>query len=202
MKIVIIGNAASPMAGVLYDKTWKRWGINSVHRTHNPGAKWSAMFNLHRLAHLERDCPQYVDWDATFSRRNPKVPMVVIDSWKGLLQNQLIFPRASLAKQPRPDYHASSFDWMVAYAVRLGATAINIHGAQFALDSPRHEPISARACLEYWCGYAEGRGIAVREHSDCEMFLQYHLVASHSVYGYDDVTMVENRTGRRLPRCG
>lgn len=194
MRVAIIGNGASPHAGASYDERWQLWGMNSSYRAH-PGLerRWDRMFNLHRLAHLERDCPEYVDWDAAWSRRHPKVPMVVVDSWGKLLTNQAIFPRAALQKQPRGDYHASSFDWLVAYAIHLKATMIHIHGAKFALDSPREEPISARACLEYWCGYAEGRGITVREHSDCEMFVQYHLVQSRTVYGYDDVKMVEHR---------
>lgn len=195
MKVAIIGPSAHPTAGVFYDESWRIWGLNSVHRTHR--APWAKMFNLHRLAHLERDVPRYVDWDTVFSRRNPRVPVYVVDSWRGLLKNQVLFPRQKLVHQPRGDYHASSFDWMVAYAIHLKATRIHLHGARFVLDSPREEPISAQACLEYWCGYAEGRGISVVEHRDCEMFLQYHLVASRSVYGYDDVQMVEDRTKRR-----
>lgn len=191
MKIAIIGAGAGQQATWPYDDTWTFWGINSVHRTH--GAPWAAMFNLHRLAHLERDCPQYVDWDSAFSRRNPKVPMVVIDSWKGLLKHQVLFPRRELVRQPRADYHASSFDWLVAYAIHLKATRIHLHGANFALDSPREEPVSARACLEYWCGYAQGRGIEVREYDCHGLFRQFHFVMSGTVYGYDDVRMVETR---------
>lgn len=194
MKVAIIGPSSHPHAGELYDKTWELWGLNSVHTRRHDQAPWARMFNLHRLAHLERDCPQYVDWDSAYSRRHPKVPMVVVDSWKGLLKNQVIFPRAELAKQPRGHYHASSFDWLVAYAVYLKAKMINIHGAQFALDSNREEPVAAWACLEYWCGYAEGRGIPVKTHRDCDMFVQYHLVRSNTVYGYDDVAMIEDRT--------
>lgn len=176
-----------------YDSTWKLWGMNSCHLSAE-GTKWHKMFNLHRFAHLERDCPQHIDWDTAFSRRNPNCPVYVIDSWKGLLKNQVLFPRAALAKQPRPNYHASSFDWLVAYAVHLGAKCIGLHGARFALDSPREEPISAQACLEYWCGYAEGRGVKIMaDERRSELFRQYHLVASRSVYGYDDVRMVESR---------
>ena len=196
MNVAIIGPSAYAGVGLDYNrKDWEIWGINSCYR--NTGlcvSNWSRMFNLHRFAHLERDVPRYVDWDAAFSRRNPHVPMYVVDSWGGLLRNERIFPRKALAKQPRCDYHASSFDWLVAFAIHLKAKVIHIHGAQFALDSPREEPISARACLEYWCGYAVGRGIAVNVGADCEMFLQYHLVASRTVYGYDDVRMVEDRT--------
>jgi hypothetical protein len=200
MKIVIVGPQSDPTSFHFYDKTWEMWGINSAHR--RLSLPWTRMFNLHRYAHLERDCPEYVDWDVAFSRRNPKVPMVVVDRWHGLLENEVILPRAELSKQPRGDYHASSFDWMVAYAVHLKAKAIYVHGCQFALDSPRHEPISARACLEYWIGYAQGRGIDTDTAWDCDILKQYHLVVSNSVYGYDDIVMVENRTGKRYPRIG
>ena len=192
MKVAIIGGATRYGSGAHYDNSWQIWGLNSIRPKWIP--RWHKMFNLHRLQHLERDCPQYVDWDSVWSRRNPKVPFYVIDSWRGLLKNQVLFPRAALAYLPRPDYHASSLDWMVAFAIHLKAEAIHLHGVRFALDSPREEPISAQACLEYWCGYAEGRGIKVMAHSDCEMFLQFHLVVSRTVYGYDDVRMVENRT--------
>lgn len=195
MKIAIIGPSARPDAGTHYDHTWEIWGINSAYRPMWSNTHWSRMFNLHRLAHLQRDCPQYIEWDTEFSKFNPTIPMYVVDSWKGKLVNQALFPREALAKtQPRAHYHASSFDWLVAYAIHLGAESINIHGAQFTLDSHRDEPMAAWPCLEYWCGYAEGKGIKVQTHRDCDMFVQFHLVRSNTVYGWDDVRMIEDRT--------
>lgn len=191
LKIGIVGPGSDPFPGTNYDAGWQWWGINSAYR--NAYAPWTKMFNLHRFAHLERDCPQYVDWDLTFSRRNPKVQMVVIDPWRPALRNQVLFPRKALEYQPLSHYHASSFDWLVAYAIHLKADVISLHGPRFALDSPREEPISAQACLEYWLGYAHGNGINILWGRDCELFTQYHLVASRSVYGYDDVRMVERR---------
>lgn len=194
MKIAIIGNCAGKGIGRFYDRSWTIWGMNSVHRREDMKAvRWAAMFNLHRIEHLKRDCLQYVQWDSNWSRRHPKIPVYVIDRWQGLLKRERIFPGSELKLMPRGYYHASSFDWMVALAIRKGAKAIDIHGAQFALDSPREEPISARACLEYWCGYATGLGIEVNDYAS-ELFIQYHIVASKSVYGYDDVHMVEDRT--------
>lgn len=191
MKVAIVGPGSQGDV-TSYDKTWEIWGINSAYRTVTAN-RWHRMFNLHRIAHLRRDCPQYIAWDGVFSQMNPKVPVYVVDKWGRLLANQKIFPRAELATMPRGNYHASSFDWLVAYAIHLKAEIISLHGVGFALDSPREEPISARACLEYWCGYAQGKGITVWAASDCDIFYQYHLVRSQTVYGYDDVTMVEKR---------
>ena len=56
------------------------------------------------------------------------------------------------------------------------------------------EPISARACLEYWLGVAEGRGVRVTVAEDCDIFAFYHLVKSNMVYGYDDTPIFEDRT--------
>lgn len=194
MKVAIVGPSAKPTPLFVYDEKWQFWGINAAYRNIRPPRSWSMMFNLHRFEHLKRDCPEYLWWDGVWSALNPKVPMVTVDAWPGrLLANPVIFPRKKLAAQPRADYHASSFDWLVAYAIHLKATHIAVHGVGFALDSNREEPISARACLEYWLGYAEGRGIKTIVARDCDIFYQYHLVRSRTVYGYDDVVMVEKR---------
>ena len=192
MKVAIVGPSSDQSILLTYDDTWEIWGINSAYRRIHLD-RWHRMFNLHRYEHLKRDVPQYLFWDSAWSHVNPRVPMYVIDSWGPLLKRQIIFPRAKLAHQPRFNYHASSFDWMVALAVHEKADTIRIHGCQFAMDSHRDEPVSGRACLEYWCGYAEGRGTKVLVASDCDIFYQYHLVRSRTVYGYDDVTMVETR---------
>ena len=192
--VAIIGPGAPRGAGALYDKRWELWGLNSSYRQQPKATPWARMFNLHRYAHLERDVPQYVDWDSAHSRRHPKLPFVVLDSWGRLLTTHTMLPRRELEAMPRGRYHASSFDWMVAYAILCGARHIHVHGAHFALDSPREEPISARACLEYWIGYAQGLGIEVRAHSCHGLFRQFHLVMSDTMYGYDDVVMVEDRS--------
>lgn len=191
MKVAIIGGVAQQQFFFGQRDGWSIWGLNSI----RPAwvRKWSKMFNLHRFKHLERDCPQYVDWDTVWSKRNPNVPMYVVDRWPGnRLANQVLFPLDKLRALPRGGiYHAGSFDMMVAFAILLRAEEIAIHGVR--LTNETGEPISARACLEYWIGVAEGRGIKVTTAEDCDMFAQFHYVRSKSVYGYDDVHMVEWR---------
>lgn len=167
------------------------WGLNAI-RPHWI-VQFHRMFNLHRIKHLERDCPQYVDWDSAWSRRNPDIPIYTVDSWGKLLTNQVLFPLKALRSLPRGGvYHASSFDMMVAFAIHLGAREIALHGIQFFMESG--EPISGLACLEYWCGVAEGRGIKVTTSRDCQLFYQWHYVKSRTIYGYDDVRIIEDRT--------
>lgn len=200
LKVAIVGGASKEkhFLNAHYDWRWEIWGLNSI----RPDARlsedrwapitWARMFNLHRFAHLNRDCYQYIVWDMAWAKANPTIPMYVIDSWHGLLPNERIFPLHNLLDlTPRGGkYHAGSFDMLLAYAIQQGATEINLHGIALALGSARSEPISARACLEYWCGVAEGRGVKVTTMPDCDIFRQYHLVVSDSTYGFHDVKLV------------
>lgn len=201
LKVAIICGAAKEkyFARARYDWSWEIWGLNSIRPDQRMSDQrwapitWSRMFNLHRFAHLNRDCPEYITWDMHWSKANPRVPVYVCDHWHGLLANEVIFPRERLGQQLGPrggKYHAGSIDMMVALAIAEGAVEIVLHGVGLALDSARGEPISARACLEYWCGVAEGRGVKVRTMPDCDIFRQYHLVVSDTTYGFDDVKLV------------
>jgi len=211
LKVAIIGGAAKEQyfTGRHESPGWEIWGLNAI----RPDARqppwkpirWARMFNLHRFAHLNRDCYEYIVWDTAFSKANPKIPVYVVDTWHGLLENEVLFPVNDLLRlTPRGGrYHAGSFDMLVAYAILEGAAEIALHGIGLALDSWRAEPISARACLEYWCGVAEGRGIRVTTTEDCDIFHQYHLLKSNTVYGFDDVKLIEDHhENRNHPRPG
>lgn len=182
-----------------YDWRWQVWGLNAIRPDGKQSMqrwrpiRWARMFNLHRFEHLNRDCYEYILADTDWAKENPRVPFYVCDSWHGLLPNEVIYPLESLhyTLPPRGGrYHAGSIDMLVALAIHEGAVEIALHGVGLALDSPRAEPISARACLEYWCGYAQGRGVEITVHPDCDLFRQYHLVASDTIYGFDDVKLL------------
>ena len=201
MKVAIVGGATRTGAQVLsyplkkYGGDWEIWGLNAIRPRWADRLGWTRWFNLHRWKHLKRDWAPGLRAEIAWAQAFPKVPFYVLDPWrKGALPNQVIFPKDKLLAMPRGDYHAGSFDWLVAYAVLLGANHIALHGVGLALDSLRDEPYSARACLEYWCGYAQGKGVLVTAAEDCELMAQYHLVKSNSLYGYDDVQLVERRT--------
>lgn len=195
MKVAIVGGGSvNPYEILRYGRDWEVWGLNAIRPPWAYTLKWARWFNLHRWEHLKRDWAEGLRKEIAWAQRHPSVPFYVVDSWRaGTLPNEKIFPAARLARAPRGTYHAGSFDWLVAFAVSLGARVIALHGVGLALDSPREEPISARACLEYWCGYAAGKGVKIIAGSDCDIFYQYHLVRSHTIYGYDDVRLVEEQ---------
>lgn len=209
MKVWIVGGRAreeffKPTAGT------EIWGLNSIRPKFVP--KWHRMFNLHMFEHLERDWLTGLVKERDWANEHPDVPFYILDEWpREILPNQVIFPRADIEAFPyvnpsRKSYHSSSFDWMVAFALVNGLiggeelTQLTIQGVSLNMESG--EPISSRACLEYWCGIAEGLGVTVDITPECGLFAQYHLVKSRSVYGYDDIQLIEDRTGAGLrPTC-
>lgn len=194
-KVCIVGGAAQEKYLPGWGATdWEHWGLNAIRPEWFPNHRWSRWFNLHRYEHLKRDWPEGIEREVKWAWENQEIPFYVLDEWTDCpntapLPNRILFPR-NLGFS-RNDYHAGSFDMLVAFAVRLGFTQIQLNGVK--LDDPFAEPISARACLEYWCGFAEGRGVAVEAAPDCELLAQYHLVKSQTTYGWDDIKLVEPR---------
>lgn len=173
---------------------WERpgveiWGLNGIRFSWVP--KWTRMFNVHRLELLE----QYafpVETEIAWSAINRDVPFYVADSWKGQLFNEHIFPAEALkAAYPRGDYHCNSGDWFIAFALYSGFRRIHFCGWNMM---SLMEQMSARACFEYWAGFAEAKGMRVTTGKECDLFYPYHIVRSNRVYGYDDCPAWEDRT--------
>lgn len=189
MKVAIIaGGTINDIKAVLdLDESWEIWGLNNI--TPNFVPRWDRWFNLHHYKTLRKEWPRGLASELAWAHMNPELPCYVLESWNGKIPKERIFPRRQLAKMPRGGYHCSSIDWMIAFAVLLGAKEISLHGVGLAFE--RGEPISAHPCFEYWCGYAEGRGIKVHTH-DCNCFYNYRLVRDRKAYGYDDWDLVED----------
>lgn len=181
------GSPIKDYAVIPQRKGWETWHLNNIH----PTVACDRWFNLHHFKTLKSEWAHGLSAEIAWAHLNPEVPCYVLESWCGVIPNERIFPRAKLARMPRGNYHCGSFDWMVAYAVLLGAREISMHGIGLAMESG--EPSSAWACLEYWIGYAQGRGINVNC-VDCNIFYNYRLVRDHKAYGYDDWDLIEDRT--------
>lgn len=197
--VAIIGGAAKKR---YFPQNYKGqiWGING-----GCGGKavpgFSVMFNIHRFKLLK----QYgYNFEA---EKRMRQPIWTADAWpKGWLKDPAIFPAKAMSRvMPRGHYHCGSADWLVAFAIWISLnknipyrfTQIDLHGWNLIIEAG--EPISARACLEYWCGYAEASGIKVNIAPDCNIFHYYHLVKSKRTYGYDDCPMFVDETRRGQP---
>ena len=120
-------------------------------------ARW---FELHDLdIHRQRERWAYLDWLGKLAAEGTKVYTLDGPVPRGI-PGSLMFPRGSMLDRLVPlrsDYHCGSVDWTMAYAIALGVPKVVLAGMDFSGG----EPDSARACLEYWVGFAEGRGCTV-----------------------------------------
>ena len=194
MKVAIIGGCAKKSDGVLeLGREWHIWGVNAcwpewLMRSYIRLDKW---FHLHRRAELKDEIPEHLEAFEKWCLAHDEIEIVLLEMWENL-PKATIFPRDEVRRIGRGDYHCGSFDWMVAYAILLGVEEIYLAGIKLHTESG--EPQSSGPCLEYWCGFAEARGIKITTSPSCDLFYNWHLVKSHYVYGYDKWDLIEDRT--------
>ncbi|HKI82642.1 MAG TPA: hypothetical protein VKA04_13415, partial [Pseudodesulfovibrio sp.] len=147
-------------------------------------------FQLHPPHYLARHYPEGLEDLARWWTVKHNIPCYMDRAYVGY-PDSVAFPKAEVeALTPRGWYHASSMDWMLALAILDGFEKILLAGVRFStFPIADGEPLSARPCMEYWTGVAEGRGIEVeyagpRGH----MFRVLHMVTMQSrhQYGFDD----------------
>lgn len=145
---------------------WEIWGFNDVPRR-PPLHCFSRWFQLHSPAYCERFYPSGLrvlreQWG---ERRG--VPLYM-DRAYAEYPDSRPFPKAELDQMgPHGGYHASSLDWLLAYAAWCGFQRIAFFGLHlYGAPLLNGEPLSGRACFEYWAGYAEARGAVVEVEQD------------------------------------
>ncbi len=169
------------------------WGFNELYRRYPNVKDFHRWFELHVVTHDEPGLvPGYFGTDewarhATVLREIAQV-MPLYTPLSATVPHATIYPLAKVEALPHGQYHAGTFDWMVALAIVEGFKEIHVYGADFATGG---EPISARPCLEYWLGLAEGRGIQTVVHGgDC--FRIFHLTKSDRQYGFERFALVDD----------
>ena len=189
LKVAMVGGLSKTDPGL--DGSWEIWNINGHQPWWVDGARWARSFHLHHRADLERDIPGHARGYEWFCYQHEQTKIYLLERWKKIPRAEM-FPRSALSRMQRGNYHCGSFDWLVAFAVHLGAKEISLHGV--GLNHEGGEPLSAGACLEYWCGYATGLGVRVTTDRDCGLFWNYRIVRDHKAYGYDSWDLVETMT--------
>lgn len=168
------------------------WGLNAIRYPWVP--RWDKMFNLHTYENLMRyGWP--VDREVEFTHHNPSVPFYTMDKKNWPAPHELgsswrTFPREPFINA-RNQYHCSSFDWLIAHAMRSHVNELTLHSVNWALAND--EPLAGRACMEYWCGYAEANGMVIKQDPRCDNFCFVHIVKSDLIYGLDDTPVFEDR---------
>lgn len=89
-----------------------------------------------------------------------------------------VFPHKEMVAEFGKDFFTSSFAWMMAYAIKLGAKEIALYGIDMA---SRDEYILQRPGFYFFRHIAQQRGIKVSAPNESD------IMQSPGLYGYSDV---------------
>ena len=120
------------------------------------------------------------------------IPVVTLEPWPEL-RRWTPLPHRDLGR-----YHASSLDWMVAYALYRKVRTLVLCGID--LRPGNSEPIAARPCLEYWLGRAQGRGVAIIPVAG-GLFRTYQYLQSRRRYGLEPCDPIVSVDGKPLTKA-
>lgn len=160
------------------------WGFN------DPGhdfADYDRWFQLHKRDYLAESYTEGWARQITHFRGQRNIPVYMWDAYDDLPIVRR-FPKAEVETlTARGTYHQGSFDWIFCYALWCGFSEIHMYGIGNMQCITSGEPVSARACLEYWIGVAEGRGVKVHVPDwGTDLFKTLQFVRSERQYGWDN----------------
>jgi len=108
--------------------------------------------------------------------REKDIPTYAIEKMEGF-PNVRRYPIEEIKKEFNTDYFGSGIDFLIALAIHKGATDIHMYGVwmkkggEYDLQKPS---------VEFWIGYAMGRGINFEVHGNTEILRTHNGL----VYGY------------------
>ena len=189
-KVCLIGFAETTFEAPWLDHDYEFWGLNNLHdQLDVAGRRFTRWFNLHHPGHMKDDW--YRNWPSheLWARSQRSLPIYTPEPWEGC-PTTVRFPKEEVEKLPFGWYHASAIDWMSALALREGFQTIALYGLNMDESS---EPISARACIEFWLGMAAARGVEIIIPEKSHLMKIFHLVQSKLQYGFEEFHLVERR---------
>jgi len=95
------------------------------------------------------------------------------------------FPLEDVLNNLGHDYFNSTAAYAVAFAIHIGASKISLFGIDYTLPN-QHQAEKGRACVEYWLGKAQERGIKIALPKTTTLMDACHGRPDR-LYGYDCV---------------
>ncbi len=95
------------------------------------------------------------------------------------------FPLEDVLNNLGHDYFNSTAAYAVAFAIHIGAAQISLFGVDYTLPN-QHQAEKGRACVEYWLGKAQERGIKINLPKTTTLLDACHT-RRERLYGYDTV---------------
>lgn len=174
LKIAMIGTApSSKMLAPFNDPSWTIWGCSPGNMNQLP--RVDLWFELHSNLlwpeHRSYGEP-YIAW-----LKQQTFPVFMQD--QSLVERATVFPKDELVAEFGDIFFTSSFAWMMAYAMKVGAVEIALYGIDMA---SRDEYIRQRPGFYFFKWQAEQRGIKVSAPHESD------IMQSPPLYAYVDST--------------
>jgi hypothetical protein len=188
LKIALIGTApSSRMLAPFNDPSWKIWGCSPGNMNTLPRVDF--WFELH----------SNLLWPEHENYGRPYIEWLKVQSFPVFMQDQKLVPRATvfpkdeLVAEFGDAFFTSSFAWMMAFAMKLGAAEIALYGIDMA---SRDEYIRQRPGFYYFKYHAEQRGIKVSAPHESD------IMQSPPLYAYVDSTPFGRKIMARRQEVG
>jgi len=149
---IVCGAPSSEMEAPFNDPEYEVWVLGNRSQNY---PRFDRIFEIHD--DLTEHDPRYAQWLV-----DKGVPIVVGENSLLSGDNVEVFPFGESEKLISPLYLTSSPAMMLCYAILHDYRYIELYGVDMAIDD--HEYFWQRPCVEFWVGFAMGRGIKVIPH--------------------------------------
>lgn len=170
---------------------WEIWCVNDIRVEGLTPDRW---FALHTKEHFEEHYT--IGW--AYQKNMYQKSFTPIMVWEKFpdVPDCIVYPMEEVeALTPHGGYHCGSFDWMLALAILEKFEEVRLCGVVLGQGG---EPISSRACMEYWIGIAEANGITVDIRRPSDLMMNFFLVGTKNRYGPDKFHLCEDDHGEVL----
>lgn len=174
-KVAIVGMVSGCEKAPYGDSQWEIWGLNDLYRVWPSTAIADRWFELHGDTQITRQRREPDHW-ARLAVLD--IPVYTFHSLPTVPKAKA-FPLEQALSHGR-DYFACTMAYQIAFALALGFDTIGLYGTPLQYG---REAIVERPCVEWWCGFAQGKGVdVVIEHSSA-----YGLGYQPYRYALDDL---------------
>lgn len=164
-KVAIIGTSSSRIYAPFEDDSWECWGLNEIDQD-----RAERYFEIHEL---KASSKEEIEW-----LKECEVPIYMCKTHKKIPMS-VKYPLVNICGKLECNlYFTCTFAYQIALAIYEGFEEIGLWGANLPAGSPR-EKLVETACVEYWLGFAMGRGIKIFIPTMDSLLYHKHY------YGYD-----------------
>ena len=169
-KVHLIGKGPGFLDAPALSEEYEVWGLNDV-RLYK---EVDILFNMHYLNTI--DSPNKI---CLIVAEQDNIPLYTIRKYDWL-SNSISYPLDEIVEKHGHKYFSSSICYMIALAIHLKVTDLDLWGVCFHSN---HKDIWQRSGVEYWLGVATGKGINITIHGESALL---QVGADNQLYGYEE----------------